>query len=126
MGGAAPVEQGDERPLLRQPVALQTESLAFVLLNLCDLVVTSLVFRWGGYETNLLAAYVLRYYGVEGLAIYKFALTAGVVVACQVVWHKYPRLARAILVAGCAIYTYVVIVTTLRLYAHTGYLPLPW
>ena len=126
MGGVAPVESGDERALLRQPLGLPAASLAFVLFSLCDLVVTALVFRWGGYEANVLAAYFLRYYGVKGLAIYKFALTAGVVVACQVIWHKYPRAARVVLLGGCAIYAYVVAAASLKLYLHAAGMPLFW
>ena len=126
MGNAPPVGPETDQPLLRQPVALPAESLAFVLLSLCDLVVTALVFRWGGYEANVLAAYFLRYYGVKGLAIYKFALTAGVVVACQVIWHKYPRAARVVLLGGCAIYAYVVAAASLKLYLHAAGMPLFW
>ncbi len=125
MGGVAPVESRDERALLRQPLGLPRESLAFVLFSLCDLIVTALVFRCGGYEANVLAAYFLRYYGIRGLTLYKFTLTGGIVVACQVIWHKYPRLARFILLGGCAVYGCVVVFTIIRLHHHLGYFPLP-
>jgi len=117
MAGSSAVGPEQGRHVLLQDVALKQESLAFILLNLCDLILISLVFRWRlGWEANPLARYVLRYWDMKGLVYCKFAVTAGVVVACQVVWHKYPRLARAVLIGGCLAYAYVVLVTVLRIF----------
>jgi len=108
-------------------MVLRAESIAFVLLSLLDLIISRMTFRWTGlwegYEANPLAAYVLRYYGVKGLVVYKFALTACIVVACQIIWAKYPRLARGILLGGCLLQSYVVFRSTWRLYEHAGVFP---
>jgi len=106
---------------------MKAESVGFVLLSLLDLIISIKYFRWEGpwwgYEVNWLAAHVLRYYGVKGLVVYKFALTGGIVAACQVIWQKYPRMARGILLAGCLAFSFVVVYSALRLYVHTGAFP---
>ena len=127
MGGPAPVGREPYGDLFSRPMVLKAESVGFVLLSLLDLLISRVCFQWdslwGGYEVNPVAAYVLRYYNVPGLVVYKFVLTAGVVVACQVIWHKYPRIARGILLGGCLVFCYVVIHSTWQLYRHTGMFP---
>jgi hypothetical protein len=46
-----------------------------------------------------------------------------VLVACQVIWDKYPRLARGILLGGCLVYTWVVFHSVWRLYGYVGTIP---
>jgi hypothetical protein len=103
---------------------LKGESVGFLLLSLADLVISRIYFGWEnlwwGYEVNPVAAYVLRHYGLRGLAVYKLSVTALVLVACQAIYDKYPRLARALLIGGCLIYTWVVSRSAWRLYAYTG------
>jgi len=102
MGQPAPVGGEPYRDLLSRPMVLKAESVGFVLLNLLDLIISRASFQWeglwAGYEVNP-------------------------VVACQVIWHKYPRIARGILIGGCLVFCYVVIRSTWQLYRHTGVLP---
>jgi hypothetical protein len=127
MGEPAPVGSGSWLTLLRRPMVLKRESVGFLLLSVADLVISRIYFSWGnlwwGYEVNPLAAYVLRHYGVPGLAVYKLTITAVVLVACQAIYDKYPRLARAILVGGCLAFSWVVFRSAWRLYAYTGITP---
>jgi len=127
MGEPAPVGREPYSHLFSRPMVLKAESVGFVLLNLLDLIISRASFQWeglwAGYEVNPAAAYILRYYNVAGLVVYKFVLTAGTVVACQVIWHKYPRIARGILLGGCLVFCYVVIRSTWQLYRHTGVFP---
>ena len=129
MGAPAPVGSCGQPPLLHRPLAMKAESVGFLLLSLADLLISRVYFAWEnpwwGYEVNPVAAYVLRHYGVRGLALYKLGITALVLVACQAIWEKYPRLARAILVGGCLIYACVVFHSVWRLYEHTGITPGP-
>lgn len=124
MGEPTPVGPQRYKDLLHRPLVMKAESVGFVLLGLLDLIISAIYFRWQGpwwgYEVNLLPAYVLRYYGLKGLVIYKFALTAGIVVACQIIWGKYPRIARGILLAGCLACSFVVVYSTWKLYLHAG------
>ena len=127
MGEPAPVGSGSWLALLRRPLVLKAESLAFLVLSVADLIVSRIYFGWEnlwwGYEVNPLAAQVLRHYGLRGLAFYKFAVTAVVLVACQAVYDKYPRLTRALLIGACVGYTWVVSHAVWRLYAYTGFSP---
>jgi len=127
MAGTAPVGSQWYKRLFHQPMVLLPESIAFVLLGLFDLIISRVAFEprgpWIGYEANPLAGSILRYYGVKGWVFYKFAVTALVVVACQIIWYKYPRIARGILLGGCVIYCYVVLHTTWRLYTEVGAFP---
>jgi len=127
MGEPAPVRPPSYLDLLGRPLAMKAESVAFVFLSLLDLVISVRYFHWegfwAGYEVNPLAAYVLRYYGIKGLVFYKAGLTACIVVACQVIWYTYPRLARGILLLGCLISSYVVFHSTWSLYEKVGVLP---
>jgi hypothetical protein len=108
-------------------MVLKRESVGFLLLSVADLVISRIYFSWGnlwwGYEVNPLAAYVLRHYGVPGLAVYKLTITAVVLVACQAIYDMYPRLARVILVGGCLVFSWVVFRSAWRLYAYTGITP---
>jgi hypothetical protein len=108
-------------------MVLVPESTAFVLLGLFDLIISRVAFEqwgpWKGYEVNPLAAYFLRYYQVKGWVFYKFALTALVVVCCQIFWYKYPRIARGVLLVGCILLSYVILDTAWRLYTHVGRFP---
>jgi len=127
MGEPAPVGKESPARLFSRPMVLKAESVGFVLLSLLDLLISRASFQWqgywGGYEVNPVAAYVLRYYNIAGLVIYKSVLTAGVVVACQVIWLKYPRIARGILILGCLVFSYVVFHSVWQMYAHVGAFP---
>ena len=127
MGEPAPVGPGSWLALLRRPMVLKRESVGFLLLSVADLVISRIYFSWEnlwwGYEVNPLAAYVLRHHGVPGLAIYKLAVTGVVLVACQAIYDKYPRLARVILVGGCLAFSWVVFRSVWHLYAYTGIRP---
>ena len=127
MGEPAPVRPQPSPDLLHRPLAMKAESVGYAFLALGDLIVSAVYFGWEGlwtgYEVNPLAAYVLRYYGIQGLVLYKAALTAGIVVACQIIWHTYPRLARGILIAGCLVNSYVIFRSVWNLYVGVGILP---
>ncbi|MDH7568282.1 MAG: DUF5658 family protein [Armatimonadota bacterium] len=94
---------------LRRNVALSDYYLAFVLLNLLDLVFTGAYLSLGGSEANAAAAWILRRFGLRGLALFKFALVTLVVGVCEAAYTRRPAVSRALILAGCAVYGVVVL-----------------
>lgn len=105
--------------VFKRDVVLAQEYLGFLLLNLFDLFLTGYIFRDQrrameqhravGQEANGLANWILGHFGYAGFAVYKFLLVTVVVLACEGVAHKRPRLARAVVLVGCFLYVLVVI-----------------
>ncbi|MDQ2687272.1 MAG: DUF5658 family protein [Armatimonadota bacterium] len=92
----------------KRDVILAQEYLAFILLNLFDLLLTGYIYSHQGMEANGLAAIVLGRFGPVGFVFYKFALVGIVISACEAISHHRLRMARLIVLGGCILYLLVV------------------
>jgi hypothetical protein len=89
------------RLLLRQPLALESETSWFLLLGVLDLVLTTLLLHSGrAHESNPLARFALLTGGLRGLIGYKCGLLALVAVAAQFITLRNPKTARTVLTVG--------------------------
>ena len=77
--------------------------LAFITLNLLDLLITKMAIDQRGMdEANILAKGFLLHFGFPGFVIYKLFLTGMVIVLVEVISRKRPLWALALIVFGCA------------------------
>jgi len=81
---------------------LESETAWFVLLNLCDVIATFLLFRSNShfFESNPIARWFYHGWGFRGMVWFKVAVVLFVITVAQVVARKNERLARALLVFG--------------------------
>ncbi len=87
----------------RRHVLYPTQYTWFVFVSAVDLMFTWLILSpaIGGREVNSLANTIIQRYGLAGLATYKFALVAFVVLMCEVIGRSRPRMGRGL--AGWAV-----------------------
>lgn len=102
----------------RRDVILAQEYLAFILLNLFDLLLTGYIYGHEGMEANGLAAIVLGRFGPVGFVFYKFVLVGIVISACEVISHHRLHTARLIVLGGCILYLLVVFWESGQIFAH--------
>ena len=87
----------------------------FVLISAVDVVVTWFILLLGGTEVNVLADTVIRYAGLKGILIYKFCLVILVVLLCEVVGRRRPRVGRNLARAAIAITTLPIVLSIAQL-----------
>jgi len=68
----------------------------FVFLSAFDVVLTWFILLLGGTEVNVLADAVISRAGLNGILIYKFCLVILVVLSCEVIGRRRPRLGRRV------------------------------
>ncbi len=90
----------------------QTAYKWFVLLSAVDIILTWFILLLGGTEVNALADAVIASTGLKGILIYKFCLVTTVVLICEVVGRRRPRLGRN-LVRGAVIITSLPIIASI-------------
>lgn len=90
----------------------QTAYKWFVLLSAVDIILTWFILLLGGTEVNALADAVIARTGLKGILIYKFCLVTIVVLICEVVGRRRPRLGRN-LVRGAVIITSLPIIASI-------------
>ncbi len=66
----------------------------FVLTSAVDIVLTWFILLLGGSEVNILADAVIAHAGLRGILIYKFCLVILVVIVCEVIGRRRPRVGR--------------------------------
>jgi hypothetical protein len=69
-------------------------------------------------ESNPVAQWVLVRWGIQGLAVFKLAMTAVVVVIAEFIGKTRPQTARLLLTGGILVVGGVVIYTVKLLFAH--------
>jgi len=104
--------------VFNRKLVLEEETAVFVLVNFADVILTAYTFQYGGWETNLIAAWIIRHAGVMGLAFYKFALVTFAILVCQFIYMMHPKTARAVLIAGSFGYGLLVLYETIQLFMH--------
>ena len=92
--------------LLFEKLQLEDECIAFIILNLADVVLTALILGDGdlrGFESNPAANYWITRFGMPGMIAFKFILVASVITICQIISRYRPDLAVKVLTLGCII-----------------------
>jgi hypothetical protein len=97
-----------------------------VLVSILDIVLTWLALRFSDagqtsspiVESNPVAQWVLVRWGIQGLAVFKLAMTAVVVVIAEFIGKTRPQTARLLLTGGILVVGGVVIYTVKLLFAH--------
>lgn len=102
-------------------VILSQEYLAFILLNLFDLLLTGYIFSHEGLEANGLAALIYTRFGPAGFVFYKFGLVSIVVGACEAIAVQNLRTARIIVLGGCILYLFVVFWESAQIFQHISW-----
>ena len=110
----------------RRGLLFETEVSWFVLVSILDIVLTWLALRFSDagqtsrpiVESNPVAQWVLVRWGIQGLAVFKLAMTAVVVVIAEFIGKTRPQTARLLLTGGILVVGGVVIYTAKLLFAH--------
>jgi hypothetical protein len=110
----------------RRGLQFESEVSWFVLVSILDIVMTGLALRFSAegrttspiIESNPVAHWVLARWGIQGLAIFKLAMTAVVVTIAEIVGRTRPQVARGLLGGGILVVSGVVIYTIRLLLLH--------
>lgn len=110
----------------RRGLRFETEISWFVLVSVLDIVMTFLALRFSAegrttgtiVESNPVAHWFLARWGIQGMALFKLAMTALVVVIAEVVGRVRPVVARLLLWGGTLVVGAVVVYTIRILFVH--------
>lgn len=103
------------------PMVAQQELTLFVLVNALDVFMTYWMLQHGGFtESNPVAMWFIRHWGVKGMIYFKFGVVAGVCVIAHIVGQTKPASARGLLTVGTLIVATVVIYSFLLYQRHGG------
>ena len=90
----------------------------FVLLSTLDVVLTFVILLLDGREVNGIADWVLKRYGIGGMALFKFALVVFVVLLCEYLGRKNEHAARRLAEWAIALTCVPVAVAVAMLLTH--------
>lgn len=110
------------RELIGEELVLAREGSWLVLLSVADLITTYALMRHGvgAYEANPIANWWFARWNVAGLAAFKFAVIAGVIVLAEYAERRRPWRGRVVLWVGI-VATAAVFLKGLSLYVrHVG------
>jgi len=96
------IRPGPIRRFAQGKSLLRWEALLFIILSVGDLLMTyTLLWRHLEiYESNPIAAWILKHWDVAGMTAFKFGLVAFIIVISETVERLRPRLGRLILLFG--------------------------
>lgn len=97
------------RTLLTGHLPLQSETSAFILVNVLDIYMTYWLLTRGAIEANPIADFFYRRFAFNGMIAFKLAIVAAVCVIAQIVATQSLGKARGLLWAGTAIIGAVVL-----------------
>jgi hypothetical protein len=80
--------------ILRSVVLYPNQYVWFVFLSAMDVLLTAVALRFGAYEANILAAWLLRKLGVAGLILLKFTAVPTVILLCEFIGRRKPATGR--------------------------------
>jgi len=109
---------------LTRPVLYPNIYVWFVFLSALDIMLTWVVLYIAGpeAEANLLANWVVKRWGLPGMAVYKFALVFGIVCLCEAVGRRKEGTGRR-LAEWCVAITAIPVVLALVQLLVVAYLP---
>ncbi|MCA9084984.1 MAG: hypothetical protein KDA81_13060 [Planctomycetaceae bacterium] len=107
----------------RKHLLFETELSWFILVGALDVFMTYLILRYSAegrtrqvlIESNPLAQWVLRHWGIRGMVVFKFVMIALVAAIAEIVGQTRPQLGRGLLILGTTVVGAVVIYS-LRLF----------
>jgi hypothetical protein len=109
----------DEKPISLRMLfgesVVQQEMLLFVVVSAMDVLMTVRLLYLGDedrqffFESNPVARFFLREWGIRGMIYFKFAMVAFVCVLSQIIAQHKPAVARRLLVGATGIVAVVVI-----------------
>ena len=110
----------------RRGLQFESEVSWFVLVSLLDIVMTWLALRFSAegrttstiVEGNPVAHWVLARSGIQGMVVFKLAMTAVVVIIAEIVGRTRPQTARLLLAGGILVVGGVVVYTMRLLFLH--------
>lgn len=88
---------------------LSDDYVGFALLNLFDLSLTAVIFHHGGREVNPIGYAVMLRYGLGGYVLFKFALVAVTILACNRIDSLRPRAARHLINTANLVYLGIIL-----------------
>lgn len=96
-----------------------------LILSLLDLLMTYTLLRLGigAYEANPFANWWFLRWNIAGMSFFKFGVIGCVVVLCETVERRRPRVGQAVLWLGCAAALFVLVKGFRILANHTAWLP---
>jgi hypothetical protein len=114
------------KTIFRLPLPLQRQSALFLIVSVLDVMMTYILLadipEVGGrvifYESNPVARYFLKEWGVSGIVYFKFATVAVVEIIAHVVALRRIEVGRRLLEFGTLVVSCVVIYSMLLLLAH--------
>ncbi len=92
----------------------------FVLASALDVFLTFIVLELGGREVNKVAAWILDYFGLTGMTIFKFVMVTFVILLCQIIGRRNWKAGRRLAVWAVAItffpvaFTLILLATSFR------------
>jgi hypothetical protein len=93
----------------------------FVFLSAMDVLLTAIALQHGAYEANILAAALLRRFGIAGLILLKFTAVPLVIGLCEYIGRRKPptgrRLAEWLVALGAVPVVVTFAILLLRVYA---------
>ncbi len=103
---------------LNRRLVLEEETAVFILVNFADVILTGLVFKYGGWEVNPAADFIIHRFGIMAMAFYKFALVTFVILVTQYAYRTHPQVARWVLIIGSVMYGVLAVLVTITLFRH--------
>jgi hypothetical protein len=97
----------------------QKQYVWFVFFSALDIMLTWAILSRGGREVNPIANEIIQMWGLNGAIIFKFSITALVVIVCEVVARKQYGMARALAITAVIVSSIPVFYSLLLLTAHT-------
>jgi hypothetical protein len=112
--------------IFRLALPLQRESALFLIVSVLDVMMTYMMLydmpesegRAMFYESNPVAGYILKGWGLRGIVIFKFSMVAVVEVIAQVVALRKLELGRRLLEFGTVVVALVVLYSMYLLLTH--------
>jgi len=93
------IGKNDWRVSVRYP----TLYLWLVFLSSLDVILTRVILFFGGIEVNPIADRVIEEFGVPGMSLFKFSIVAFVIVICEFVASRRPKVGRNLALAAVLI-----------------------
>ena len=79
----------DHPGFLRVPMRYPNEYVWLVFVSAMDLIMTWIILkRYGGYEANQVADFVITRFGSTGLVLFKFTIVMFVIIVCEIVGRQ--------------------------------------
>lgn len=97
----------------------QNQYVWFVFFSALDIMLTWAILSRGGREVNPVADVIIQVWGLNGAILFKFSITALVVIVCEVVARKRHGMAFALSITAVIVSSIPVFYSLMLLLVHT-------